>query len=339
MKLLARSVCLFVIIFLTACSSESANEATIPVDDEVAEEETPKEVLDLVNVQTIANTPIPGFDSFLVFGDKVYTVKAKDTYVFDFTLATWSFLGTDQDMPDFLNLGISFLRNGKWNLFTEGGLFEFDFDLEDWKAIDRFPQANGIFYTDGFYIAAEEAIYFIDRANGNDTIYKYDLQTNELISHSSYDNKGDYGGISNNTFTINGSNYLLKLEAYTQPAIYKFNDDFSELLFVNEYRTEDQLDGGIAMQLGNYIIFGLGGIPSANGDVITSDPSTLKFYSYDVLNDVFAEMPSSFYESCRVANLVTYNNEFYVLNGFTIKDQRSEARNTFEKIEFEVVTP
>ncbi len=334
MKLIKRSVWLVISLLSVACSSDS----TDATPTEAIDEEVEIEVLDLVNVQTIADTPIPDFDSFLVFRDKLYAVKAKDTYVFDFTLTTWSFLGTDTDMPNFLDSGFSFLRNGKWNLFTGGGLFEFDFDLEDWKVIDLFPQSNSLFYVNGFYLESEEALFFTDRANGNDTIYKYDLLTNELILYSTYNNEGYHGGIANNSFVVNGSHYLIELERSNLPSIYKFNDDFTELNSINNYSIENQLDGGVAMNFENYIIFGLGGIPTSDGENITRDPSTLKFYSYDVVNNIFAEMQSSLYESCRAANLVTYNNEFYLINGRTIKNQKSEARNSIEKIEFDFIT-
>lgn len=336
MKTLFKITYLFTLILFFSCSSEDVNQPDTDPIDETTEES--KEVLDLVDIDTIATTPDSNFYSFIVHEDKLYTVKAGETQVFDFNTSKWTLIVNDADMPSYYDTGISFIRNGKWNLLTSKGLFEYNFELKDWKVLDRYSGSKSIFYLQGLYVESEDMVYFIDQANGNDNIYKYDLKQKEYIIHSTFENNSSNGEIQNGAFTIDGIHYILKLEDYNEIGIYKFNEDFSELKLVNNYRTEKFLDSSIALQYGNYIIFGLGGIPSAdNNDIITHDPSNLKFYAYNVKKDSFSEAPTQFYQSRRNAKLVTYNNNFYLINGFTIENKKSKKVNLIEQIEFNFV--
>lgn len=344
MKLINLSVLLIIGMFLLSCSKEdNTNDSNSEVDTPIAER---VEVLNLINWETIADTPVENFDSHIVHENKLFSFSDKDTYVFDFESANWTLLATDADnvIPN-ISYGtkVNFIRNGKWNMFTERGLYAFDFELNNWSVIKAFPQSNGLFAIAGFYVEEDMAIYFVDNSNGNDTIYKFDLETNELILHGEYDNMGDRGSTYNGSLVVNNSYYHVKPDNGTGSSnkilISKFNDDFTNLTPINELITENDLDSSVAIKYGNYIIFGQGGVPSADTNgMITSDNATLKFYAYDVINDVFTEMPTPFYESCWGAEIVVQNNEFYLINGRTIKNQKGEARNKIEKIEFDFIT-
>lgn len=337
MKILLKTISLLTLLFFLSCSSEDVNQPNSePTGNETNEQQ--KEVLDLIKVDTIATTPDLNFYSFLVHQDKLYAVKSGETQVFDFSTSKWSLLVNDTDLPSYYDTGISFIRNGKWNLLTSKGLFEYNFELKDWKVLSWYSGSKNIFYLQGLYIESQDMVYFIDQANGNDDIYKYDLKKNEYIVHSEFNNIGNYGEIHNGAFTIDGIHYILKLDSYNKMGIYKFNEDFSELTLVNNYSTKKFLDSSVALKYGDNIIFGLGGIPSVdNNDIITHDPSNLKFYSYNVKNNLFSEAPTQFYQPRRNAKLITYNNNFYLINGFTIKDKKSERMNLIEKIKFDFV--
>ncbi|WP_234859494.1 hypothetical protein [Aquimarina aquimarini] len=338
MVLIKRVIWLIIVLFSVACSKDDTNEG--PSQNENEEVEVLEDILDIVSIETIAETPIPKFDSYIVRGDEAFFVKGKDTYVFDFRSATWTFLGTDTDMPDYLDLGqgVSFIRNGKWNLLVDKGLFEFDFNLQDWQVIDLFPQVNGIFSVEGFYIEADNAVYYVDPSNGNEIIYKYDLLTNQTSSYSTRVNDGAYGTISNNAFIVNNSFYYLTLGDWNNMLVSKFNEDFTTLDIINDYETEYFLDSSVAMLLDDNIIFGFGGVPSVdNNETVIYAPSTLKFYYYNITKNTFTEMPTPFYESCYGAMVVSYNNEYYLINGNTITNKKIEARNTIEKIKFDFV--
>tara|TARA_R110002074_G_scaffold59183_2_gene144275 strand:+ start:68062 stop:69120 length:1059 start_codon:yes stop_codon:yes gene_type:complete len=351
MKLINLSILFTIGMFLISCSKEdSNNDSNSGVANPDTEVDTPIveqiEVLNLIKWEIIAETPVEKFDAHIVHGNKLFSLSNQSTYEFDFESANWTLLATDTEnvLPNIsYSTKVNFIRNGKWNMFTERGLFVFDFELNNWSVIKEFPQSNGIFATAGFYANEDNAIYFVDNSNGNDTIYKFDLVTNELLLHGEYVNVGDRGSTYNGSLVVNNSFYHVKPANGTgtsdKISISKFNDNFTNLNSINELITENDLDGSVAINYGNYIIFGLGGVPSsdANG-MITSDSTTLKFYSYDVINNVFTEMPTPFYESCWGAEIVVFNNEFYLINGRTIKNQQGEARNKIEKIEFDFIT-
>lgn len=349
MKVVNKSIFFIITMFLLSCSSKDDNTDNITNDENQVDEpqvDEPivesKEVLNLINWETISDTPVEIFHSHIVHENKLFSLSYKDTYVFDFELATWNLIatGTNNVLPvnGFGIPAINFIRNGKWNMFTERGLFEFDFELKNWSVIKGFPQVNGLFTTQGFYVEEDLAIYFVDNSNKNETIYKYDLETNELILHSEHDNEGSNGITHNGSLLINNTYYHAK--PYSNGFIIsKFNEDFTDLSLINSITANSSLSGSIAVPYGNYIIFGQGGAPTFGSDgMLESFNPTLKFYAYDTVNDVFTEMPSPFYESCRGAKVIVYNNEFYVINGFTIRNQKSEARNIIEKIEFDFVT-
>lgn len=341
MKVVYQSIFFIISMFLISCSSdESKNENNL--EDENPTEE-PIKVLNLVNIEKIADTPVSIFRSHIVHNNKLFSVSYNDTYVFDFELATWTLLDTNTENV-FLNYRfgdpvVNFIRNGDWHMFTESGLFVFDFELSKWSVVKAFPQTNGLFSTAGFYIEEDMAVYFVDNSNGNDTIYKFDLLTNELLMHGEYVNEYFSGNTYNGSLVLSNSYYHVKPRSQGI-IISKFNEDFTDLSLINDFDTKTYLINSIAISFENYIIFGLGGSATqdANGN-ITKDDSTLKFYAYDTVNDSFAEMPSQFYESCRGAEVVMYNNEFYLINGSTIKNQKSEYRNIIEKLEFDFITP
>lgn len=337
MKTLLKTISLLTLLFFLSCSSEDVNQPNSePTGDETNEQQ--KEVLDLVKVDTIANTPESDFYSFITYQDKLYTVKGGETQVFDFSTSKWSLLVNDADLPSYYDTGISFIRNGKWNLLTSKGLFEYNFELKDWKVLSRYSGSKNIFYLQGLYIESQDMVYFIDQANGNDDIYKYDLKKNEYIVHGEFNNTGGHGEIHNGAFTIDGVHYILKLDSFSKLGIYKFSDDFSKLTLINQHSTPEILAGSVSLQHKEQIIFGLGGSVSVDSnDIITSESSNLNFYSYDIKNNTFSEAPTKFYQPRYYAKLATYNNEFYLLNGRTIKDNKTEEVNLIEKIKFDLV--
>lgn len=338
MKIINKSIFFIIIMFLMSCTTE--NDTNNSITNEENQIEEPIQVLNFVNSQKIADTPVERFDSHIVHENKLFSLSDGDTYLFDFESANWTLLSTDNVLSDY-EFGvpvINFIRNGKWNMFTEKGLFEFDFVLLNWTVIKAFPQVNGLFTTAGFYIEDDNAIYFIDKSNRNDTIYKFDLLTNELLNHGEYVNEGDRGTTYNSALALNNSYYHMK-QSLNGFSIFRFSEDFTDLSFTREFASKNDFSGSIAMSFENYIIFGLGGsIGVDTNGLVIDDDSTLEFYAYDTIKNVFSEMRTPFYESCKDANVVTYNNEFYLINGRTVKDEKSEARNIIEKIEFDFIT-
>lgn len=344
MKAINKSIIVIISLFFISCSTED-NDIEVAKENPIEES---VDILDLVKWQKIADTPVPNFQAHIVHENKLFSLSIKDTYVFDFELAQWTLLATDSDSV-FPNYGlgglkVNFIRNEKWNMFTEKGLYEFDFQLNKWSVIKEFPQVNGLFSISGFYVEEDIAIYFLDKSNGNDTIYKYDLLTNELLSHSNYINTGDRGETYNGSLKVENSYYYITPGSGTgrsnEILISKFNEDFTTLVPVGNFVTENDMANSVAVQYGNYIIFGLGGtatLDSSTG-IITDIRPTLKFYAYDTVNDVFTEMSSPFYESCWAANVIVHNNEYYLINGHTIKNQKVELRTKIEKIEFNFIT-
>ena len=336
MKLLKIKVSLILIILLCSCSKENSGK-DINSEDETAVMEESVEILDFIGAEIIAETPVPDFNTHVVFGDKLYSISMEDTYAFDFDLAKWTLLTSDSETPstDF-DYGIDFMRNGKWNRFMKNGLYEFDFDLLDWTEIKKIPfLPYEIFSAEGFYVEEDDAIYFIDQVNSKDEIFKYDLISNELIIHSTFSEEGGWFPVSKSSFKINDTYYVVSLSARNTMKISKFDENFTTFETLNKQQIANSFDTGVAAQFENNIVFGLGGVPSADSDnIIDFDPSNLKFFLYDTDKNIFSEMPTPFYESCRAARLVTYNNEFYLINGATIKNSQSEIRNTIEKLEF-----
>ncbi|WP_127141997.1 hypothetical protein [Flagellimonas marinaquae] len=333
------------VVLFIGCSSGDSNEILNP---DAAEEETesPIEnpnpsnegVLDLVSVQYVADTPKLAMDLHLVLGNSLYSIKGQDTYVFNFDTTVWTYLGSDPDLPNFIASGISFLRNGLWTIFTSRGLYEFDFSLQDWKAIDVFP-LNENFYISAFYIEEQDAIYYVDPANGNRTIYKYLLDTNESIAQGGYGLNGNFSLVSPNTFVHNNGYYITYVTDEEVFEVHKFSSDFTKLEMVNSYNVGHSLDNGVAMLFEDYIIFGLGGVSNLNEDLsVTFLRSDRRFYFYDLVNDKFLDIPSYFYEGRMNASLVTYNNEFYLINGFTIENNQNEPKLSMEKLKFNHVT-
>lgn len=329
-------------LFFSSCSKKSSIDEKPSEDDNVVLEEQ-LEVLDFINVETISETPITKFNSHFLNNDKLYSISDDKTYMYDFIENTWTLLSTDSNTPsgNYFELGLNFLRNGKWNRLISDGLFVFDFNSNDWNLIKAIPFLPYEIFTtsEGFYIQEEDAIYFVDTANSKEEIFKFDLSVNELTVHDTFLNDGGYFPLSKSSHEINDSYYVVSVinENLAGPKtmkISKFTDDFSNLETLNKIKTENDLESGIALRYGDNLIFGLGGIPSSDSNEIIYDPSTLKFFLYDVSKNSFSEMPTPFYESCRNAKLVTYNNEYYLIGGFTIKNNQSVLRNSIEKIEF-----
>ncbi|AIZ40957.1 hypothetical protein [Cellulophaga baltica] len=346
MSAVSKSIFLIISFIIISCSSEdSGSDRGDKIDENPIAE--PIDVLNLVSWHKIADTPVNEFNAHIVYQDKLYSLSERDTYVFDFILAEWTLLASDTAniLSNFSSgLKINFIRNGKWSMFTQRGLYEFDFELNSWSVIKQFPLANGLFSISGFYAEQDEAIYFLDKSNGNKTIYKFDLTTNELEEYSTYINTGNRGDCYNGSLTLDNSNYYVTPSSGTgrsnEIIISKFSEDFTSLISVNNLVTENDLDSSVALQFDDYIIFGLGGIPTVDGadGTVTYAKSTLKFYAYDTLSTVFTEMSTPFYESCWGADVVVYNNEYYLINGRTIKDEKTEFRNKIEKITFDFTT-
>jgi hypothetical protein len=331
-----------------SCATED-NNSDVNSEDENVEE--PVEVLNFINSQKIADTPVDFFDSQIVYENKLFSLRDKDTYVFDFELVTWTLLETNAEnvfpTNGFNGEAINFIRNSKWNMFTERGLFEFDFELNNWAAIKVFPSLNGLFSTSGFYLEEDLAIYFIDHSNGNNTIYKFDLVTNELLNHGEYVNVGNRGITNNGSLVINNSYYYLRPVVATGASvgrtdgilISKFNEDFTSLNTINQLKVDNFVSDGVAMSYKDDIIFGLGGDLSIDTNGLVKDVSaTFKFFTYNTINDSFTEMATPFYEYCGRADIIVYNDEFYLINGITIKNNKTEFRKKIEKLEFDFIT-
>lgn len=338
MKHLSLIASLLIFICLVACSKDSKNIDDEPIDEnQMKNEEEPIELLNLINWTKIADTPAQRFRAHIVHKDKLFSVSDKETYVFDFQTADWTLLGTDSDLPDLWNGGqtINFMRNGKWYMFNRRAFYEFDFDLKDWQVIDSFSQSNFL-STEGFYVEEDNALYIVDQVNNNDKIYKYDLLTNELMVHGSFISENHRGWTFNSSLLIDNSHYYIRPYGHLNDKgilISKFQEDFTNLVSLNIYEFEKEMDDSVAMSFGEYIIVGLGGTSSAEYDYTSK-----KFYAYNTTNNELTEMPTSFYESCFGADIVEYKNEFYLINGSTIKNQNIEFRNTIEKLEFDFIT-
>ncbi|WP_435262215.1 hypothetical protein [Tenacibaculum sp. nBUS_03] len=320
-----------------ACSSEAID------DNKNTDEPSPiVKVLDIVNSEKIADTPSLNLNTHIVHKDNLFSVGEKSTYMFDFQAASWTLISTDNKTPNGGAGSINFIRNEKWYMFTVNGLYEFNFSNKEWKTIKSISNSTGLFSAEGFYIEADQAIYFTSPENSNTNIYKYNLITNELSTHKVNGSIGLYGGVTyNNSLIINNTYYNIRPSANTI-TISKFNEDFTSLTTINTFKGKQGIDfsQSTAIKYGNYIIFGLGGVPTVdNNNSIINDPSVLSFYYYDTVNEVFTEMPTPFYESCRLGSLITYKNEFYLIDGKTIKNKKNLLRNKIEKLEFDFVTP
>ncbi|WP_155941657.1 hypothetical protein [Maribacter sp. Hel_I_7] len=340
MKNIGKSVCFILAIISMACSSSDDATVTAPVEA-IPEEIAPVETLDFVNAEFVADMPVSQFNTSFVYDDKIYATVEDETYAFDIGSKTWSLLTTDTDTPKTtFDIGLNFIRDGKWYRLIRKGLFVFDFELNDWEVIKSFPLSDLIYSIQGYYVEAENAVYVLDQINRAEIIYKYDLLTNELMEHSTFDNNAGWYPISENAFIINDTRYVAHLNDWEDMEISKFNEDYTVFETINVLETENYLDEGVACQFGDYIIFGLGGVPTgdANGN-ITRDPSTLNFHYYNTITDTFGTMNTPFYESCRDAQLVTYNNEYYLIGGLTITNNRTEFRSTIEKLQFEIIAP
>lgn len=338
MNKIIKSTFLLLTFLIFSCSSDTEDDGLIL--DETKEEKEVIEGIDFVGATLVDDTFGKSIGDCFVHGDKMYTTVEDETYMFDFATNSWSLIATDDDTPDpDYELGINFIRNDKWYRLVRKGLYTYDFEMANWDRVQVLTNTLGIFSKEGFYVEEDNAVYFVDQTNGKENIFVYDLLTNELNIHSTYSNDGGWYPISSNAFTKNNTNYIVSLSGWESMKISNFNEDFTTFETINSLETENFLDDGVACQFGDYFIFGLGGVPTVDSEGnIISDPSTLNFYYYNVLTDTFGTMDTPFYESRRSAKLVTYNNEHYLVGGFTIKNGRSEISTKVEKLEFKIVT-
>lgn len=338
MKIIVKGILLFLTFITLSCSSEVDNDS-MPIIDNTPIEKEVIEGLDFVGATLVEDTLDKSFSACFVHEDKMYATAEDETYMFEFATNTWSLLATDVDTPDSdFELGINFIRNNKWHRLIRKGLFVYDFETANWERVKLLTNTLGIFSNEGFYVEEDDAVYFVDQTNGKENIFIYDLLSNELSIHSTYVNDGGWYPISTNAFTKNDTNYIVSLSGWKSMKISKFNDDFTTFETINNFGTENHLDDSVACQYGDYFIFGLGGVPTGDGEGnIISDPSTLNFFYYNILNNTFGTMSTPFYESRRSAQLVTYNNEFYLVGGYTIKNGKSEITTKVEKLEFKIV--
>ncbi|WP_396634509.1 hypothetical protein [Maribacter sp. R86514] len=335
MKIIIKSILLFFAFLTFSCSSD-VEEDTIIIDNIVEEKEV-IEGVDFVSATLVEDTLGKSFSVCFVHEDKIYATAENETYMFDFATSSWSLLATDDDTPDF-ERGINFIRNDKWYRLVRKGLYTYDFEMANWERIKLLTNTFGIFSNEGFYVEDDDAVYFVDQTNGKENIFIYDLLTNELGIHGTYTNDGGWYPISSNAFIYNNTNYLVSLNNWNSMKVSTFNDNFTTFETVNSLSVENQLDGSVACQFGDYFIFGLGGVPTVDGEGnITHDPSNINFYYYNVLTDAFGTMSTPFYEKRRGSHLVTYNNEYYLVGGYTIKNERSEITSKVEKLEFKIV--
>lgn len=338
MKHIWKGISFIFTITLMACSSNEDSDIISTIDPDPIVEE-PVATLDFVNAEFVAETPSTDLNTCFVHNDKMYATAGDETYVFDFGQKAWSLLTIDADTPKTtFDIGFNLIREGKWYRLIRKGLYVFDFELNDWEVIKSFPLSDSVYSILGYYVESDDAVYLVDKINRREIIYKYDLLTNEFIAHSTFENNAGWYPISENAFIINDTKYVVHLSNWNKMKVSKFNEDFTVFKSINELETENYLDESVACQFGENIIFGLGGVPTSDADGnITRDPSTLNFYFYNTITDAFGTMSTPFYESCRDAHLVTYNNEYYLVGGRTITNNKSEPRITIEKLQFEVV--
>lgn len=329
---------LILIIVLSSCSKDKAE---INSNTEVDVQE-PIILLDLVSVEKTSDTPNDDMGASIINNDKLFIIDNQKTYEYDFVQATWNLISEDENLPEnwIFYSSINIMRNGKWNIFCDRGLFEFDFELKDWKVVQSFPIVNGIFSTHGFY--KDDVIYFVDNSSGNDNIYKYDFESKEVTIHGNYENMGNRNTLSKQVFKIGNTFYYL-----TQTSIgftfYKFSTDFKnlELLFpidgsiVPEMQS---LPNGVAFIEGENIIFGISGTATSDTDGnLYNSVVNKELYFYNTNTNDLGVMPSSFYDECHNGSVVSHNNEHYLLYGYRVKEKKKEYRKTMERMYFDYV--
>ncbi len=331
-------ICTFFIII--SCSKETSEEPIV-TDPDVVEE--PVLALDVINIESISESPEGTIVSKIIYDNKLYAVYFdKKTYAYDFLTGIWNLVSdTDNDIvPGYFLFGkhTSFIENEKWYLFSNNELMQYDFVINDWTSITRFIPGNGRFYSTGFF--KDNNIYFIDLANGNTNIYKYSFESKEVSTIGTYENPGDKGVLSNSIFKIEGVYYYSQL-LRTGIRISKFLSDYNELETLTETYdfSNEVLESGVSWLYEDKIIFGLGGyiFSEANGTVLESGFNK-QLFVYDTKTNEFSTLETIPFEKSFIsAQSFSYNNEHYLFGGNTINNDQVAERYTMNKLTFEVV--
>lgn len=332
-------ICLLFIFI--SCSKESTSTSTT----QEQEIEEPVFVLDAINVETLSDSPEGFSRTKMIYNDKLYTVYEDKTFMYDLKSNTWSLiLGSDIDLDNthfYFGNHTNFIKDNKWYLLSDRELLEYNFEQNDWTKIETFPISNGRFYVHGIF--KDDAIYFVDKGNGNPDIYKYDFETSNVTTIGSYDNPGDRGPLSNSIFEINGSYYYAQILARGM-RFSKFSSDFENLETLNEFNYENNFDnafsGASTWVYDDKIIFGLGGsiTQDSNGETIVNSLINNKLFSYDTKTNEFSSLENTpIEEACIAAQTFSYNNEYYLFDGITINNEKVERRNLLQKLTFNIV--
>ncbi|MER3376798.1 MAG: hypothetical protein RIM83_19305 [Allomuricauda sp.] len=313
-----------------------------PIHDETTKAPESKEVLTLLNSKKANDTPFKLPRESIIFEENLYVVDESKTYKYSFDSNSWETINAASEgvaVFPYLNYNISFIRNKKWHILNEYSLSMFDFTSNTWEEIKRF-QNSDLHATIGVYV--NETLYvFSDIIR--DEIFKYDFENNELLPYSTFEKKPNYGQLVKSIYKIGESYYFTKLSDYNSISIYKWNNNFKTLEYINEYETEYIAQGsGFAYK--DNIIFGLGGENSVdeNGE-ITSFKLTDKFYYYNVTNNEFHEVKNSFYQG-RFASLpIKHDDSFFLLGGYTILNNQRKEVQVMDQLSFkktiEIINP
>ncbi len=328
------------VLFL-ACSKDSTLDTKTATQPEPEQEVEKQQLLNLTHVQGLATPPFETPATSIDYEGKLYVVGDGNTYTYDFSSDQWNLIYERIANPlnnGWFNSDISFLRDGRWFVYSHYGLWSFDFVEKEWMLEHRTEIGEGFHFPTGTYLNG--TLYIFDRASRDDTIYTYDFENHQLVEHGSFDNPGFWGFIRNPIFKVGAKLYYLHLTAgggyYNDISVYEINTDFKNMTLLDTYRVERTLADSAAFLYDGKIIFGLGGDVSGDGNGnITTYGINDKFNYYDPQSNTFHEMPDSFYEG-RINSLpATYNNESYLLNGRTIKNNESENKTTLDKLTFE----
>ncbi len=325
----------FLVAILIFCFGCSKNDSET-VDTNPISEEEPEIVLDLVATETLGTTPFSKAWQYIVHEDILYVVDDTNTYSFDLITKQWETISDLQvevtNFAPFLS-SISFIREGKWCLFSSRGLWEFDFDLNMWNEIPVFSP-DTFFNPKGFYV--DNLLHFVSNANGNDKIYTYDFATNSVSEQGTFEMSGNRGEITQPVFKV-GNDYFTVL--YTDGfAVYKYGENFKTMELINKYNAFP-LSNCSAFLFEDKLVFGLAGSATVDldGNYLSSNISDALYY-YDIEKNEFGQLPSPFSEARYGALPFAYGNEYFLMGGTTVIEEKIVTRTSIEKLTFEYVT-